>query len=85
MENILNGTEFSKLCTDTTFLLNHIGARHYQDPDRKDNAPFLAMSDSELEKWYDHAFDMFLACMSVLPYLEYKKDIKTLKSGTALS
>lgn len=70
---------FEQLCSDTTFLLNNIGARHYQNPANKMNAKFMKLSDAELESWYDNAFDLFIACMSVLPYLSLKDQIKQMK------
>jgi len=78
-EKALNGTEFKQLCSDTTFLLNNTGARHYSNPDKRSNAPFIAMTGEELEEWYDRAFQMLLACMAVVPYVGYKGDIKALK------
>ena len=36
------------------------------------------MSRQELVKWYDRAFEMFLACMAVLPYSRYRKEVETL-------
>lgn len=79
-EKALIGTEFKQLCTDTTFLLNNIGARHYQNPENKINAQFINMSSKKLEEWYDKAFRMFLACMAVLPYISHKSDIKELRN-----
>lgn len=79
-EKALNSTEFKQLCSDTTFLLNNIGARHYQNPDNKIGSRFIAMNEKELESWYDKAFHMFLACMAVVPYLDCKSTIKALKN-----
>lgn len=79
-EKELNGTEFKQLCTDTTFLLNNIGARHYPDPENRIKAQFTTMKKEEVEQWYDRAFQMFLACMAAVPYLGYKDKIKALKS-----
>lgn len=79
-EKSLINSEFKQLCSDTTFLLNNIGARHYRDPKNKIKAQFVAMKKEELVQWYDRAFQMFLACMAALPYLDYEKDIKVLRS-----
>ena len=79
-EKSLINSEFKQLCSDTTFLLNNIGARHYPDPKNKIKAQFAAMKNEELEQWYDRAFQMFLACMTAFPYLNYEKDIKALRS-----
>lgn len=48
---------------------------HYYNPDNKVNAQFLRMSEADIENWYDRTFQLFLACMSVVPYLNYKSDI----------
>lgn len=80
-EKKICGTEFKSLCTDTTFLLNNVGARHYQNPGKKIEAQFLRMSEADLEKWYDRTFHLFLACMSILPYLDFKTEITELKRG----
>lgn len=80
-ENRFKGTEFNALCTDTTMLFNNIGARHALKSDDKVSFQFMTMKKEDLEKWYDNAFQMFLACMSVLPYLDVKGKLKTIKSG----
>ena len=80
-ENRFKGTEFNALCTNTTMLFNNIGARHALKSDDKVSFQFMTMKKEDLEKWYDNAFQMFLACMSVLPYLDVKGKLKTIKSG----
>ena len=69
------------MCTDTKMLFNNIGARHALKSDDKVSSQFMAMEKAELKKCYDNAFQMFLACMSVLPYLDVKVELKTVKSG----
>lgn len=78
-EKKMNGSEFKALCTDTTTLMNNIGARHALKPEDKLNAKFMNMDEEELEKWYDRAFHMFLGCMAVIPYLDIKSEIKAIK------
>lgn len=78
-EKIMNGSEFKALCTDTTTLMNNIGARHALKPEDKLKAKFMNMDEGELEKWYDRAFHMFLGCMAVIPYLDIKSEIKAIK------
>ena len=79
-EKDLNNSKFKQLCSDTTFLLNNIGARHSLNPENKIKAQFLTMEDEAVEQWYDRTFQMFLACVAVIPYLEYENDIKALKN-----
>lgn len=81
LESQFKGTEFNTLCTDTTMLFNNIGARHAWKPEHSVSSQFMLMDEAELEEWYDNAFKMFLACMSVLPYLDVKSQLKSLKSG----
>lgn len=81
LEPQFKGTEFNTLCTDTTMLFNNIGARHAWKPEHSVSSQFMSMDEAELEGWYDNAFKMFLACMSVLPYLDVKPELKSLKSG----
>ena len=73
----LKDNGFDKLCSHTAFLLNEAGIRHALILG-KSNQKFLSMSRQELVKWYDRAFEMFLACMAVLPYSRYRKEVETL-------
>lgn len=84
-EKKLCGTEFRALCTDTTFLLNNAGARHSYNSNDKVNAKFSRMSEADIEKWYDRTFQMFLSCMSVVPYMNYKSEIMEIKRGESNS
>lgn len=79
VEDSFKGNEFNTLWNDTTFLFNNIGARHNLDPNNKKNAIFLNLSDEEIERWYDHSFEMFLACIATLPYIGFKGEIKRFK------
>lgn len=81
LESKFKGTEFALLCSDTTMLLNKIGARHAVNENDRIEAKFGSMNEVELEKWYDRTFQMFLACIAVQPYLEYKNEIKGIKGG----
>ena len=78
-EKMLLATEFKPLCEDTTFILNKF-ARHYQNPNDQIEAKINIMNEQEKEAWCDKAFDMFLACMAAIPYIQMKKDIKELKT-----
>lgn len=75
----LDDNGFQQLRSDATFLLNKTGIRHALDPNDDIEAQFLAMDDSERIKWYDRAFKTVLACMAVLPYLEFRDEIKEIK------
>lgn len=79
VEDNFKGTTYAKLCSDTTFLFNKIGARHWVENDRIASKTFLSMSPAELEQWYDRTFDLFLSCMVVLNYLKIKKDIEAIR------
>lgn len=78
-EQLLNDDGFRQLCSDATFLLNKTGIRHALKPNNSIDAQFLAMEAPERIKWYDRAFKTVLACMAVLPYIEFKDEIKNIK------
>lgn len=80
-EKKLNGTEFAALCKDTTLLLNKSGARHMHEDKDEMGRFFCGLNQVELEKWYDKAFELFIACMAVLPYVEVKENINQIKRG----
>jgi len=71
----LKETEFNKLQSDTGMLLDL--ARH--SPKDPVKARFAAMPDEEKIIWYDKTYKMFIACLSVLPYVEDKPAIERLK------
>lgn len=78
-EKKFKGTGYEKLCNDTTFLLNKIGARHCMENDKISSTTFLKMQNDELEKWYDRAYTMFLSCMVISQYLDFKNEIDSIK------
>lgn len=78
-EQRLSKNGFQQLCSDATFLLNKTGIRHALNPNDRIDSQFLEMDDSERIRWYDRAFKTVLACMAVLPYLEFKDEIKDIK------
>ena len=82
-EGKLNSTEFKTLCSNTTELLNKIGARHALNDKDRIEKKVLRMGLVDQEKWYDYTFQMFLACMAVIPYIDIKGEIKLLKSENA--
>ncbi len=79
-EGKLNATEFKTLCSNTTELLNKIGARHALNDKDHIEKKILNMDIAEQEKWFDYTFQMLLACMAVIPYIDIKNEIKLLKS-----
>lgn len=68
-----------QLYNDTKFLLNKSGIRHDLNPNDKQEAHFLAMNEQERIKWCDRTFEMVLACMAELPYLEYRDEIEKMR------
>ena len=77
-ERYISGTEFKSLCADTTFLLNKIARHELKESDPVDKK-FLDMSSLEKEEWCDRSYNMFLGCIAILPYIEYKAEIKEIK------
>ena len=68
-----------QLYSDTKFLLNKSGIRHDFNLNDKQEAHFFAMNEKERIKWCDRTFEMILACMAELPYLEYKDEIQEIR------
>lgn len=79
IEKKFKGTEFANLASDTTFLFNKTGIRHWLDQDKAANKAFAQMDESKLEEWYDKTYDLFLSCMIASSYLDIKKEINEIK------
>lgn len=83
VEGKFKGTVFANMCSDTTYLLNKTGIRHWVENDIVSKETFLVMPPDEIEKWYDRTFEMILACMACLKYIDIQAEIKSIKQGTA--
>lgn len=81
LERKFKGTTYEKLCSDTTFLFNRLGIRHYVEPGKRAGQAIAAMGQAELEAWYDKVYTMFLSCMVLAQYLDMKADIDRLKQS----
>lgn len=81
IEKKFKGTEYASLASDTTFLFNKIGARHWVENDKIASVTFLKMTPDELEKWYDKTYTMFISCMVTSAYLDIKPEIKQIKQA----
>ena len=79
VEGKFKGTAFANLCSDTTFLLNKAGIRHSEKNDRISKKVFLEMDPEEKEKWYDRTYEMILACMACLKYIDILSEIKSFR------
>ena len=79
VEKIFKGTAYVKLLSDTTFLFNKTGIRHWVEQDKIASETFMKMDSDVLEKWYDITYDMFLSCMVISSYLKIKKEIEDIK------
>lgn len=78
------GTTYKNVFDDTKLLFNKSGVRHNVDKDSIACATFLQMDNVELEKWYDRIFDMFLSCMEISRYLDFKSDVDNIKRGISV-
>ncbi len=78
-KGLLNNDNGFKLFDSTSFLLNNAGIRHAFKPDNRIHAKFQAMNKDDLIKWYDRTFQMILACVAEMPYLEFRDEIMELK------
>lgn len=79
VERKFKGTTYEKMCSDTTFLFNKTGVRHWVEEDKLASKTFLAMPPTQLEIWYDRTYLLFLSCMVVSQYLDIKKEIEEIK------
>lgn len=79
VEKKFKGTTYEKLASDTTFLFNKTGIRHWVEQDKIASETFMKMTPDILEKWYDNTYDLFLSCMVISSYLDMKKEIEEIK------
>lgn len=79
VERKFKGTTYEKLASDTTFLFNKTGIRHWVKKDKIASGTFMKMDPDMLEKWYDNTYDLFLSCMVISSYLDMKKEIEEIK------
>lgn len=77
-EKKFKGTAYEKLCSDTTFLFNKTGIRHWVEKDKLASKTFLEMSPKKLEQWYDKTYTLFLSCMIISQYLDTRKEIDSI-------
>jgi hypothetical protein len=76
IRKIVKTAKLTDLESETGMIMNF--ARH----EPKNNAiamKFHSLSNGEKEKWYDEAYNMFVACFSLLPYIKIKQNIDELK------
>lgn len=79
IEKRFKGTTYEKLASDTTFLFNKTGIRHWVEKDKLASKTFMKMDVDLLEEWYDNTYDLFLSCMVISSYLEIKNKIEEIK------
>ncbi len=81
MESIFKGTNYYNLYKDTRFLFNNFNVRHCIEKGTIPNDIISAMSEHDLESWYDKTFDMFLSCIVITSYLKNRTDIDNIKKN----
>jgi len=69
----LNKTEFKALADDTGLLFNNTSIRHWEEKTKFAAVTFSNMPPDELEIWYGKTYELFIACMAVLPYIKSMK------------
>lgn len=79
IEKRFKGTTYEKLVSDTTFLFNKTGIRHWVEQDKIASGTFVKMDLNMLENWYDNTYNLFLSCMVISSYLDIKKEIEEIK------
>jgi hypothetical protein len=74
----------STIFSETSYLFNATGARHWKEGDIKRSKPFLDMKEPELEQWYDKTFEMYVACKAIADSLEVVRILKGLRKDTKM-
>ena len=72
-------TEYKRLISDTSFLFNNFHIRHNNIEGPKAQDYIKSLSNSELEKWYDSAYDMSLAVVITKECKTVQNEITKLK------
>ena len=72
-------SEYKRLISDTSFLFNNFHIRHNNIEGPKAQDYIKSLSNSELEKWYDSAYDMSLAVVITKECKTVQNEITKLK------
>lgn len=80
IESKLKGTEFNSLISDTKGFMN--ATRHVENDKSAFAKEFASLNDTEKENWCDESYSLFVSCMAVLPYIEFKPNITKIKQQT---
>jgi hypothetical protein len=79
-DRTLQGTPYKSLISDTGFLLNNFHIRHNNISGAKAQEYTQALSDTEVEKWYDRAYDMALAVIITTACVPVQNELTELKN-----
>lgn len=75
----LDKAGYKQLESDTGFVLNCFHIRHNNKTGAKEQEYIKTLSDTELEKWYDRAYDMMIAVILINEHIPVQEEIKELK------
>ena len=75
----LDKAGYKQLESDTGFVLNCFHIRHNNKTGAKEQEYIKTLSDVELEKWYDRAYDMMIAVILINEHIPAQEEIKELK------
>lgn len=75
----LDGPEFKNLCDEIGLLTNSLNTRHNNLEGKNANPVLEAMSDNELERWYDYLAGLFAEAILAERRVEMRLESKSLR------
>lgn len=70
---------FANLQSDLGFVLNNFNIRHNNKDGKKAQEYIVSLKDSELEDWYDKAYNMILAAIIVSEQIDINSELSEIK------
>jgi N-acetylglucosamine-6-phosphate deacetylase len=81
---VLKKNDYAKLENDAGFLLNNFQIRHENKTGANQNIYIAEIDNSNLEDWYDKAYNTLLMVIIANDQIEVSKKIKELKQENKL-
>ena len=78
--HVLQQHGYKQLESDAGFLFNNFHIRHNNKVGSKSQDYIIAVSDTDLEDWYDKAYEVSLSVIIVNDYISIGKDIADIKT-----
>lgn len=77
----LSKAGYKQLESDTGFVFNNFHIRHNNKEGPKAQDYIVSAADDELEKWYDHAYELAVSVIIINDYLTTGKEIEEIKAA----